>query len=233
MGLTRRVETTVRGHEGRIDNTSSSDQSGYVQFVVPMSQFDDFRNEIEAMVGPKFISIQVSQQNMLPQKQDIEQVQASVEKNISDLQAAKQKAVTAHTNKAASLQSQINQKQARLSAIQNNTDAASQSEAAQIRSDIGTLQSQLSSENASYANTRDSYDQQIKYANTSLTAVKTQDQHLLDSVATVRGTISLQWISYWDIAHLYLPGNWIPGIMVVLAIIAFLYERRLLVFRHF
>jgi hypothetical protein len=45
--LTKRIETTVRGYAGRVDQTSSSALSGFVRFVVPAARFDEFRTELE------------------------------------------------------------------------------------------------------------------------------------------------------------------------------------------
>ena len=217
QALTRRVETTVRGHQGRVDQTSSSEQNGYVQFVVPMSQFEDFRTEVESMVGPKFISLQVSQQNLLPQKQSIEEQQKQAEATLASYQSARQSVVNTHA--------------ATLKSIQANLDqAVAQGASADT---IATLQSQIANENAAYAKRLAAADANIKYAKDWQTAVKTQDQTLIDNVATVNGTISLQWISLWDIAHLYVPGEWIPAIIAVLAVVAYLWERRLWVFRTF
>src|SRR3989338_8933430 len=41
--LTRRVETVVRGHGGRIDQESSSSQYGSISFAVSTSKYDAFR----------------------------------------------------------------------------------------------------------------------------------------------------------------------------------------------
>src|SRR3989344_8448981 len=52
--LTRRVETTVRGYGGRIDQESSSAQYGYVNFALPQSKYDAFRTELEGFVDSRF-----------------------------------------------------------------------------------------------------------------------------------------------------------------------------------
>ncbi len=233
-GLTARAETTIRGYGGRIDQSSSADKNGYIQFVVPLSKFNDFRNELEHLVPSRFITIQISTQNMLPQKQDIEATQKQVEQHISDLQVARSKVVASHAITAKSLQVRINVAQVELNALRAlpNPGATQQARMATLSSTIASLQSSLASENTSYANTLASYDAQIKYANTSLTAVKTQDQALLDTVATVRGTINIEWISLWDIARLYLPGFWIPAIFAALSLLSYLWERRLWIFKR-
>ena len=107
QGLTRRVETTVRGYNGRIDQESSSPQYGYVSFVVPSAKYDAFRDELEALVGSRFLTVNISSQNLLPQKQSIEEQQKQADSALADYKAARQKVVNAHAGTVQSLQSQI------------------------------------------------------------------------------------------------------------------------------
>lgn len=230
--FTRRAETTIRGFGGRVDQTSSSEKYGYVSFVVPASKFEEFRNEIETFVSLRFLKVDVSSQNLLPQKQNIEQTQAQVEKNLADLNVSRKKIVSAHTSAVASLQSQINtdtsQQTALRAEITNDPVRQAQiaNRQAELSAELASLRTRLANENANYSSNLNSIDQQIKYTNDNLTGVKKQDQNLLDNVATVNGTISFQWISLWEIAQLYLPGYWIPSIFAVLAVLAFFFERR-------
>src|SRR3989344_1274871 len=108
QGLTRRVETTVRGHSGRIDNISSAKEYGYVSFVVPMSKYDAFRTELEALVGSRFLTVDIQSQNMLPQKQSIEEQQKQADTTLAEQKAARQKLVSAHASTVKSIQAQIN-----------------------------------------------------------------------------------------------------------------------------
>jgi hypothetical protein len=81
-------------------------------------------------------------------------------------------------------------------------------------------------ENATYKTQLNSADANIKYAQSVQKAVQTQDKALLDNVATVSGTVSIQWISLWDTIRLYLPGYSIPIIFAVLTFLSLLYDRR-------
>src|SRR3990167_11466300 len=107
QGLTRRVETTVRGYSGRIDQESSSPQYGYVSFVVPMSKYDAFRAELESLVDSRFLTVNISSQNLLPQKQSIEEQQKQADNTLADYKAARQSIVNAHASAAKSLQARI------------------------------------------------------------------------------------------------------------------------------
>lgn len=237
QSLTRSVETIVRGHDGRVDQTSSSEKSGSVRFIVPASEFDDFRTEIEGLVDSRFLSISVQSQNLLSQKRNIEATQEVVEKSLATLTAERKSLVSRHNSALASLQSQIddNALESSLLSAESTTDPLRQSQIANrlyvLANELLGLTSRLANENSSYSYSIKSYDAQIANANANLSSVKKQDQDLLDTVATVRGTISLRWISYTEIAQMYLPGFWIPGIFMALALLTFFFERRPHLFR--
>lgn len=208
--LTRRVETTVRGYSGRIDQESSSPEYGSVSFALPQAKYEAFRTELETLVGSRFLTINISSQNLLAQKVSIEEQQKQADKNLADYKAARQKLVIAHANVVQSLQAKIDV-------------------AAATSSDRILYQQQLANENASYATQLKNADANIKYAQDWQKAVQTQDKVLLDNVATVTGTVSIQRISLWEIVLLYLPGYWIPFIFAVLTVLSYLNDRRRLV----
>ncbi|MDO8183368.1 MAG: DUF4349 domain-containing protein [bacterium] len=183
--LTRRVETTVRGYDGRIDNESSAEKYGYVSFALPQAKYDAFRAELESLVGRRFLKVDISSQNLLSQKVSIEEQQKQANKTLADYKAARQRIVTAHLNAVPS-----------------------------------------PSEDASYAINLSNADANIKYAQDWVKGVQTQDATLLANVATVNGTVSVQWISLWDMVRAYLPGYWIPTILAVLAVLSFINDRR-------
>src|SRR3989338_1007359 len=226
-GLVRRVETTVRGYDGRIDQESSSPKYGYVNFAVPMSKYDAFRTELEGLVDSRFLTLNISSQNLLPQKQSIEEQQKQADSTLADYKAARQKIVSAHTSAAQSLQSQINADEQQLTSLRAQPQTVEvQAQIQALTNEVITLRARLSNENASYSAQLKNADANIKYAEDWQKAVKTQDQALLDNVATVTGSVSIQWISLWEMAQLYLPGYWIPTIFAVLAFLSLLYDRR-------
>lgn len=230
--LTRRVETTVRGFSGRIDQISSSQKSGYVSFVVPKSRYEAFRDELESFVGPRFLSINISSQNLLPQKISIEEQQKQAEEELATLNADRKKLVSTHAQTVASLQAQIDADASQLATLkaQTTTDPAQQAQiTTQIQAvfiDQANLKVRLADENVAYKQQLSYLDADIIYAQTTLEGVKKQDQNLLDTVETVQGSVSINWISMWEIAQLYLPGFWIPGIFAALAVLAHAWHRR-------
>lgn len=228
--LTRRVETTVRGYTGRIDQESSSPKYGSVSFAVPQSRYDAFRVELESLVGSRFLTVNISSQNLLSQKVSIEEQQKQADTALADYKAARQKIVNAHASNVQSLQSKIaadEQQIATLLAQPSTPQILAQIQT--VSADLTALKQQLANENASYTTQLSNADANIKYAQDWQKAVQTQDKALLDSVATVTGTVSIQWISLWDISLLYLPGYWIPTIFAVLAVLSYVRDRRRLI----
>lgn len=207
QSLTQRVETTVRGYDGRIDNESSAEKYGYISFALPQAKYDAFRAELESLVGSRFLKVNISSQNILSQKVSIEEQQKQADSALSDYNTAWQKIVNAHASAVKSLQDQI--------------DNTSISENERL-----LLREQLARENALYTKNLSNADANIKYAQDWVKGVQTQDATLLANIATVNGTVSIQWISLWDMVLAYLPGYWIPTIFAVLAVLSFMNDRR-------
>ncbi|MDO8482157.1 MAG: DUF4349 domain-containing protein [bacterium] len=225
--LTRRVETTVRGYDGRIDQESSSPQYGYVSFAVPQSKYNAFRTELESLVNSRFLTVNISSQNLLPQKISIEEQQKQATTALSDYKTARQKIVSAHASAVQSLQGKIDADAEQLAILRAQPSTPQILAQIQTVSDDWTaLKQRLADENASYTAKLSSADANIKYAQDWQKAVQTQDKTLLENVATVNGTVSIQWISFWDVVRLYLPGYWIPFIFAVLAFLSYLRDRR-------
>src|SRR3989344_8709227 len=151
QGLTRRVDTTGKGYSGRIDQESVSTKSGYITFVVPQSKYEAFRTELESFVGSRFLTLNISSQNLLSQKVSIEEQKKQADTSLADYQTARQKIVTAHANAAESLQTQIDAKTEQLIVLRAQPETAlSLSEIKMASDDLASLKTQLAKENSSY-----------------------------------------------------------------------------------
>ena len=226
-GLTRRVETTVRGYDGRIDRQSSSDKYGSVSFALPQSKYEAFRTELESLVGSRYLKVDVSSQNKLEEKVSIEDQQKQADANLASYEAARQALVTRHTSTVQALQAEIKRDTQDLAALRALTATPA------INAQIQTLTEALVSLNKQLVNENAQYNTQLKYADANIASaqqwqkgVQTQDKQLLDSVATVTGTVSIRWISIYDMVQLYLPGYTIPGIFLLLTVLSFANDRR-------
>ncbi|MBI2634032.1 MAG: hypothetical protein HYW80_01840 [Parcubacteria group bacterium] len=230
--LTQRIQITVHGFGGRVDGTNSSEQFGYVSFAVPAHRFEAFRAEVKNLARAKFYTEEVRTENLLPQKQAIEENQQMIEKALSALQEQRQQLIKDHNRIVASIKSQLNKIAAEETLLQAEvtSDPVRQAQIAARLQELSeqkrSLENQLAAENSNYVSKLGSLDSQIRDAELQLEAITKQDQNLLDTVATVRGTISLSWISIWEIIDLYLPGPLISWILFGVAAAAYLWHRR-------
>ena len=227
QGLTRRVEKVVRGHDGRVDQESSSRTYGSVGFAVPKSKYEAFRSELESLVGNRFITVDISSQNMLPQKVSIEEQQKKATNAVSSARAARGALVGTHASMVATLQERIAIDSRALSVLRAKTPTPDvQAEIQSMSADLASQTNQLANENTAYAAQLRNADANIQYALNWQKGLETQDQALLDTVETVTGRISIEWISMWDAVQLYFPGYWIPFILAVLTGLSYLIDRR-------
>ena len=227
QSLETRVATVVRGHAGRVDSEQASPTYGYVSFVVPMSQYDAFRAELESLVPSRFLTVNINSQNLLPQKQTIEQQQQQASSTLAQYQTQRSDLMSAHAKTVQSIQAQLNPLNQQLSNLQEqapNTEVAAQIQF--VQNQIAALNAQLANENASYQSQLASYDSQIKSIQQWQQAVTTQDQNLMDNVATVNGSITLAYINLWQWIQAYLPGYWIPFILALAAGVSLWFDRR-------
>lgn len=227
QGLTKRVETTIRGYDGRVDTTSSSPKYGYVSFIVPASKFDSFRDELESLVNTRYLSVNIQSQNLLPQKQGIEKNQADSQESLDDLNSRKEQITASHKSTIKSLQAQLDSDTTQINKLQSQAFEDSIADSQRLAAIEALAQSQaalrtrIASENSSYNSSLNSINDQISWAQSSLDSANTRDTDLMNDVATVNGTVSINWISIWEIVHLYLPGMSIPGILAALSVLAY------------
>lgn len=230
--LKNRVEIIVRGLDGRVDASSGTDRSGYVSFAVPQNRLESFKIEIKDLVGTRFYSEQTNSQNLLPAKQQIEESQRQTEKNLSSLQAERGQIIGNHNQKMSSYQNRIISINTEINTLNTEYQYATAQRKAeitnrinQIQTEMSTIQSEIVEENKDYQTKINGVNSQIKNAQENLKIIQTQDNNLLDSVATVNGSISLNWISLWEIVDAYLPGPLLTWIFFAAAFLAFLWYR--------
>ena len=190
------VKNAIRDAEGRIDNISETTKYGYVNFVVPKSNFNNFKAEIEAITHEKLYTENSSSTNLLGQKQSIEEQEKSINTSLIDVKN-RQKSLTAQHNQiVASLQKEI-----------DNTPQSDQQR-------IASLQASLNNENADYAKSNQNYKNQISDLNLQLANVKKQDVAFTDNIETVNGYISVNWVSLWEMSKLLSPIH--PTIVIII-----------------
>lgn len=228
-----KIESMVRGVGGRVDGSSGGDRHGYVSFAIPKEDLEAFKLQIKDLVGARFYSENTSSQNFLPQKQMIEESRKQTEQSLISLKSERAKAITTHNQAISSYQTQINSKNTEISILNTEYTGATAERRLQItnkinqlQAEISTIQSQVSSENKNYNSRIYGIDSQIRNTEENLKNIQTQDKNLIASVETVNGSVSLSWISLWEMADAYLPGPILTWVFLLGAVGSYFWYRR-------
>jgi len=228
-----RVKTIIRGYGGRIDNSSLSEKYARLSFVVPKSDYDSFVEEVQGMFPEKFIKLSENTSNLLPQKQHIEEQTEQTNKTLDELKQDRTDLVKNHEEKVASLQKEVNRLNGIIYSLMGQrkdiptTDTiALQKINEQINYNLrlrNTQNESLNNENNQYQKNLNALDQRISAQENRLIELDKQDTNLLNNVETVDGTISIRWISLFEIVNLYIPVYKTLIILFVLIIIFYLF----------
>ncbi|MDO8729265.1 MAG: DUF4349 domain-containing protein [bacterium] len=201
--MVRDVRGIIRDVEGRIDNAQESEKYSYVSFVVPKSRFDAFRDEIENLTHERLITVNESSENLLGQKQSIEEQMQNATSTLADLQKQKIALATRHNQTLASLNAQ-------LVALQNQVPYPTEQAFA--------IQQNIDSENKSYSSQNQNLANSINQYKALITGIEKQDTQFANNIETVNGYISVNWVTYWQVTKIFSPIH--PSIiLIILAII--------------
>lgn len=223
------VNNIVKGMDGRVDSMNSSERNGYITFVVAKSDFESFKTQIAMLTSAKLYSENISSQNLLSTKQNIEEQTTNVENSLASLNTQKKNLETSHTQTIAAMNSELYSIRVQLAAVRLNiasststTDAATlaswrSQEQNLLNQELATNQ-KIGRENASYSAQKQSTENQITYQNANLTSIKQQDTKFTNNIETVSGTISVSWVSVWQLIRIYSPISpiWIIIILIIL-----------------
>jgi len=226
--LVSKITITVHGLGGRIDSSSSGDRYGYVNFSLPLRNFEILKQAVKDLVPRKLLLEQIDSANLLPEKQIIEWEKSEAEQSLATLKNEKSQLNSGHTQT-------VNVYNQRLTALGQEKDslenewtnasaerrAAITTRLAQIQTEKNLLQADLEKENQNYRNKLSSLNNQIKNVENSLQNIQKRDENFMDDLSMISGTIYFDWISFWKLANLFVPGTIIPWLFLIGAIIAF------------
>ena len=201
--MIRDVRSIVRDVGGRIDSIQESEKYSYIGFVVPKSQFDTFRDEIESLTYKKLTTVNVSSENLLGQKQLIEEQMQNATSTLANLEKQKRALITRHNQTLADMNAEL---------------AALQSQVPYPTEKVLALQQNIDSENKSYNSQNQNLTNSINQYKALITGIAKQDTQFANNIETVNGYVSVNWISYWQMARIFSPIH--PSIiLIILAIV--------------
>jgi chromosome segregation ATPase len=213
---------------------------GYVSFVIPKSKLDDFRDEIEAITHKKLYTENTSSQNLLNQKQNIEERTDLTNKSLSDLQSEKSKADAEYKKEIASLQAQLKeitltaqttkgQLDAKQSAVDGTPEYSEKKMLAYnydaLSGQIASLKNYIAEKNTKYTQNKNRLDSAIGQFNNQLGEIKKDDKAFAENIETVNGSVSIQWVSLWQLAKVFSPIHPIIIILLLVIIVWYILKR--------
>ena len=223
------IKNAVKGAEGRVDNINTSEKSGYISFVVPKTNFDEFKNEVQNIAGAKLYTENISSQNLLGEKQGIEQQGQVITQSLADLQKSKKILDSKHTaiiksitNDLVNVEKELANVRLMESTTEDPTDLSQlRSQESEYIHRESILKQNQDAENKSYALESNSLQNQIAQANNNLTNNIKQDTTFTNNIETINGYINVNWVSLWEMAKIFSPIH--PTIIVIILVLLILY----------
>jgi len=223
------VKNMVKGADGRIDSISFSEKSGGISFVVPKSKFDSFKDEVESVTHKKLYTENVSSQNLLSQKQNIEEQTLNVNNTLASLKEQKKNLDIEHSQAVSKINSSISGIQSQLLIVIASLANATNTEViASLRNQENILvmgetseKQKLNAENISYNTNNNDLQNQIANTEQDLANVNKRDNNFTNNIETVNGYVSANWVSLWELAVIFSPIH--PTIIIIILIIAIWY----------
>lgn len=231
----KEVKNIVKGADGRVDEFNTSEKYGRIGFVVAKSKFDDFRDEIENITHKKLYTENISSDNLLGQKQGIENQILNVTQSLNSLISQKTELNDTHTKTVTTINKELSRINNELIKVRAIISAESDPQIlVSLRSQetnwVGQQSSQkkkLNDENSVYASKLQNLDAMINNAQNNLTQINKTDTNFTDNIETVNGYVSATRVSIWELGVIFSPIH--PVLIIIILIIGgiVLFRRRI------
>ena len=246
--VARQITKLIKSKDGRIDSSDISEESGYISFVIPKSNLDDFEGEIKTFVNKNLYSQRIISQNLLGEKKNLERNQEATSNTISSLESSKNSlknqyvkasselkaTLTTQKTKQVNLLSSISQKQDTLNSETNqNIQSSILSELETLRQAQTLNSSEMKVNEAKLTDLTSNYTRELTALGVSqeqqqkeLSNLGVQTNNLLDNVETVQGTVNIQKISYLELFDAFSPitSGWIVVILIGIFMLSNMYH---------
>lgn len=225
------AKTTIKGFGGRIDSLSSSKESSYISFSLPTDKLDAFKLQLKTLAGGKFYVENLSAQNYLPQKQQIESSAKDNKTQLTNVENQKQSVINNHNKIMTGLNVQAKANSNAINDVKlflqtNPTSLELQQRLLDLQKQQSAINSKISKENTNYKYEIENYNSQIEYYNKQAQNLNKEDQGLVDNVNTVQGTISITHINFLAYLNAYLPLYWVLVIFLAIYGLYFAFHKR-------
>ncbi len=231
---TRDVRGIIRDSGGRIDSEDVNEKFGYISFVVPKSELNNFLDEISTIAHKKLYSEGTSSQNLLSQKQNIEEQGNIATQSIIELQnnlkatSVRETATLANLNRElVSVRNQFNAtKKTIAETVGNNPELLTDLylQEYQQQEQVNQIMQTIENEKIQYKQQKNALEQKISESQKVLQGVTVQDSKFNENIETVEGSITIRWISLWKLMTVFSPIN--PIFIISILLVLFWYLLR-------
>ncbi len=210
----RRIQTMIRGYGGRIESGDIQAEYSYVHFAIPQDKLENFRTELHQQTGERFIVESTQFTNLLSQKQNIEKQVQDTEQTLLQIEAHRAQETSRHDTNVKNMKQQLVRINNNIQTVESRLQLEGENDPhrttdeklhSSLLSERYYLKQNLQNENANFTRTLNQLNTQKTQANSQRTNLETKNTDLLENVATVNGTITIDFISIPQIIDLYIP----------------------------
>jgi hypothetical protein len=225
------IEGIVHSFDGRIDQISSSPNSGSISFAIPEDSLFEFRTLVGALVGEKFFDENVSSTNLLQQKVSIETEKASLDQTLATQQASRTALTTRHNQTIASINARGYAIVSELASIESKLTGDAEADAYLIASK-NALTAEYAYIPTKIANENNSYKQQLAQIDASIASTKSRlegnadkDEGFTATIETVNGSVSVLGMSLLGALWILVSPYGVPLVFLVIAVVWYAVQR--------
>lgn len=222
--VAQKVKLLIKGVSGRIDSYNVSENYASFSFVIPKTEYDDFEKEIRTYTHVKLYSQSISSYNKLSEKQALERNQGQAKETIAALSTQQQKIKDDYAVASKALKSQIALQNKALQDVEAKLNLATTSEqiiplqqtAANLASTINALQNNLNNLTATFKTNMTNLGASLAQQDQALSDLSKATEDFLNDVETVQGSLSISYVSAWELINIFSPVDPAVAIGVII-----------------
>lgn len=220
----KKAANSIKSFDGRIDREDINDTYARIVFVVPQSNFKEFKDELGTIVHHKLFTERILSENLLSEKKTIEANTEQAVSTLNDLETQKKVLEAQYSQRVGTLTKKIQQVNTQLSQVRSklnseedeNTRVALHSEEAAFITQLNKLKKEKDLENKTYTASHNEILLQIDDAKNTVGNYIQEDSAFMDDIETVEGEIYISKVGFWELARIFSPVH--PIILIVFGV---------------
>lgn len=219
------IESIVHSFDGRVDQISSSPDSGSISFAIPEDSLFEFRTLVGELVGKKFFYENVSSTNLLQQKVAIETEKTSLDQTLTTQEASRTTLTTRHNQTITSINARGYAIVSELASIESKLTGDAESDASLIvtknalTAEYAMIPTKIANENSSYKQQLAQIDASIARTKASLDNNVQKDEGFTATIETVNGSVTVLNMSLLGALWLLVSPYGVPLVFLTIAVV--------------